>query len=108
MYASALEKTSYRLPYEVEDREQCWLRYTLRSSKRDTLLNGAKKEGIYLGDWYTESIAPSGVDYTRIGYDPSTCPSAEKCAKESFNLPTDIHVTDQDIERIVSFLKKSQ
>ncbi len=105
-YAQELRGTSFLLPKEEEGRKSTWLRYTIRSSKRDMLLRDAKKEGVYFGDWYTHAIAPRGVDYKHIGYDPASCPIAEKCAAESLNLPTDIHVQEKDLKRIGICLKK--
>ena len=67
---------------------------------------GAKRERIFLGDWYTTAIAPVGVSYEAIGYDRSTCPTAERLASATVNLPTDIHITEKDAERIISTIRR--
>ncbi|MEK7615846.1 MAG: aminotransferase class I/II-fold pyridoxal phosphate-dependent enzyme [Patescibacteria group bacterium] len=67
--------------------------------------NVPRQKGIFLGDWYTTAIAPAGVSYDAIGYDPSTCPNAERLTRDIINLPTDIHITEQDAQRIISTIK---
>lgn len=90
----------------LEGTEPMFLRYTLRHPKAQEIREAAKKENIYLGDWYTTAIAPVGVDYAAIQYNPSLCPTAEQAARESLNLPTDIHITPQDAKRIINFLNQ--
>ena len=63
-----------------------------------------KQEGILLGDWYDVPIAPPGVLQERIFYRLGSCPTAERLAQESLNLPTDIHITKEDARRIVARL----
>ncbi len=74
------------------------LRFTLHAKM-------PKIRGMFLGDWYTTAIAPGGVSYQVIGYDPSTCPTAERITKDIINLPTDIHITEHDAYRIRDFVK---
>ncbi len=76
------------------------LRFALRAKI------SVKKE-IFLGDWYTTAIAPAGVSYKAIGYDPATCPVAEQMAGNMINLPTDIHITTHDADRIIQFIKRN-
>lgn len=83
-----------------------YLRYAARVRDKERLFLQAKKKDIFLGDWYSQGVAPAGVDYRAIGYDPRTCPNAEQAAKEVINLPTDIHVGEKQIERIVKVLKE--
>lgn len=64
-----------------------------------------KPNNIFLGDWYTTAIAPAGVSYEAIGYDPATCPTAERLATQTINLPNDIHITEHDAHRIISTIK---
>lgn len=64
-----------------------------------------KQKGIYLGDWYTTAIAPAGVSYQAIGYEPATCPTAERMTHNIINLPTDIHIFEHDAQRIISTIK---
>ncbi len=84
--------------------EPAWLRFTLQFPKAEQALRAGKAEGLYLGDWYTTAIAPQGVDYARICY--HECPMAEVAAKETLNLPTDIHITREDAARLITFVQR--
>lgn len=90
----------------VASSQPIYLRYVIRHTKRDEIIAAAKKENIFLGDWYTTAIAPTGVDYQAIKYNPATCPNAEAAARETLNLPTDIHITEKDAQRIITFLSQ--
>jgi len=83
------------------------LRYILRLPQAAELIKKAKKENIFLGDWYNAPIAPRGVDYGKIGYEIGSCPEVERLASQSVNLPTDIHITEKDARRIIEFFKKN-
>ena len=78
------------------------LRFAFSTLHSEKLRAAARQAGIFLGDWYTTAIAPTGVSYEKIGYDPAKCPTAERLTRNIINLPTDIHITEQDAERIIS------
>ncbi|MBS3903303.1 MAG: DegT/DnrJ/EryC1/StrS aminotransferase family protein [Anaplasmataceae bacterium] len=84
------------------------LRLIFRSKNREIILKEGSKQSIYLGDWYTNVIAPPGVDYDYFMYKEGSCPNAEAAAREVLNLPLDIHIERQDVERILSLLKTHQ
>ncbi len=64
----------------------------------------AQKEGILLGDWYTTVIAPKDADMSKMGYVQGSCQNAEKLSAESLNLPTSVHITVKDQERILAIV----
>jgi dTDP-4-amino-4,6-dideoxygalactose transaminase len=105
---SLKDYVSCKLP--PEDNSIIFLRFPLRVQNPEGLIGAAKKEKIYLGDWYNEAIAPRGVDYEKIGYKKGSCPVSEAEAKRSVNLPTDIHISAKHGEHIVrvvqAYLKK--
>jgi len=41
-----------------------------------------------------------------MGYIVGSCPTAEKLAKETLNLPTHINISKKEARKIVEFLKK--
>ena len=77
------------------------LRYAVITPHAHSLSADVKREKIYLGDWYDTAIAPHGVSYEAIGYVPSDCPVAERLANQAVNLPTNVHITEQDAQRII-------
>lgn len=83
-----------------------YLRLTLLIENPQTIHAKMKHHNIYLGDWYNDAIAPKGVNYKKIYYDPVTCPNAEKAAAMTINLPTHIGITKKDAQKIVRHLKE--
>jgi dTDP-4-amino-4,6-dideoxygalactose transaminase len=81
------------------------LRYTIWTDKREEIYTACKKEGILLGDWYDTVIAPRGVNYEKINYHQGSCPNAERIAKGTLNLPTDIHTSASDVKKIVKIIE---
>ena len=107
IYEKGLTKIPVELPPQTsqEPSQAIYLRYCIKTPNAKEILEKAKRQNIYLGDWYTTGIAPEGVNYQKILYNPNTCPVAEQVAKQSLNLPTNIHITSNDAERIIQFLK---
>jgi perosamine synthetase len=85
-------------------RKSIFLRYAIFVPDPLHLAAYMKSHGILLGDWYSTGIAPKGVAYGKIGYDPATCPKAEAFALRSANLPTSIGVSEKDARRIADLL----
>ncbi len=83
-----------------------YLRYTILTPHAKAILANGRKKNILLGDWYRPTIAPHGVNYDALRYNPSSCPEAEAASAESLNLPTHINISDRDAEKIVHFLKQ--
>ncbi|OGG31619.1 hypothetical protein A3A63_00105 [Candidatus Gottesmanbacteria bacterium RIFCSPLOWO2_01_FULL_46_9] len=54
----------------------------------------AKKAGILIGNWYHNTVDPTGVNFHTIFYVPGSCPRAEHIAKHIVNLPTNISQKD--------------
>jgi dTDP-4-amino-4,6-dideoxygalactose transaminase len=96
------------IPAQKESRGSTaiFLRYTLFREDAKQLIASAKKYDIFLGDWYRPAVAPAGVDYRAISYKPELYPVAERAARMAINLPTDVHIGDSQIDRIVTFFKK--
>lgn len=106
IYSSSLVE-KYRHLQSKNAAEAIFLRYTIRHPSAHTILKTARKEGFYLGDWYTSVIAPADTDLTAMRYTPGHCPRAERLTKEVLNLPTHIRVMEDDAQRIIEFLKTS-
>ncbi len=83
------------------------LRLTVLMDDAGKIRAAAKQARIVLGNWYDHAIIPRGTDLAAIGYTPGSCPVAESLATRAINLPTDIHVSVNDIPRIVLALRTS-
>lgn len=105
-YHKNLSSTDLQLPKIREDKyENAFLRYTILDSRRREILEHARKQNIYLGDWYDSVIAPHDCDLTAVGYRLGSCPQAEKKATLSFNLPTHHKISLQKAQKIIDFLQ---
>ncbi len=104
IYATHLDPTRVTLPTWSQDADPALLRYPIRTPHRDKLFVAAKKAHIQLGDWYTSPLAPEGVDENTVGYDRATTPQAVALAQETLNLPTHIHISEEDAQRIIELV----
>lgn len=81
-----------------------YLRFNILIKNAEELLKIARKKGLVLGNWYKNTIDPRGVLCEKIGYKKGSCPSAEKTAGLSVNLPTYPRLTMMDLKRIVDLI----
>jgi dTDP-4-amino-4,6-dideoxygalactose transaminase len=96
----------FKLPQIFSGRKSIFLRFTIKHSKaHDIIYEAWHEQNILLGDWYTTPIAPFDTKIEQIKYHPGSCKNAEELAKQTFNLPTHINISEKDAERIVGFLK---
>lgn len=106
-YRAAFSNLHYTLHVTRYKSEVVPLRFSLMVNDPDALLLAAKRENIYLGDWYRQPVAPSRVSYATIGYAAGSCPNAELIAKRIVNLPLDIHIMDTDADRIIATVARA-
>ena len=104
IYRESIQSKKIKHPRIFTSSSPIFLRYTVLTPHADDLRKKAKKENIFLGDWYDRAIAPVGVDYKKIYYDPASCPHAEILSRKSLNLPTDISISKEDAKRIADFI----
>lgn len=81
------------------------LRYPLLAGDKKDMLAFFRKDGVYLGDWYNQSIDPKDVDLSKVFYSPGSCPKAEETAKHMVNLPTYPTMSQNDILKVLDLLK---
>jgi len=94
------------IAYQRQAAGGIYFRFLLKVKNAKELMHLAKEQKILLGDWYTSSLAPAGVNYEDVGFDPRLTPNAEILAKESINLPTSISISLGDAQRIVDFINE--
>lgn len=85
---------------------QVFLRYTIQTDRAEELIKFAKRKAVFLGDWYRPVIAPRGADFHQVGYQPGSCPQAEKASQRSVNLPTHPRLSLNDSQKIVKILQE--
>jgi dTDP-4-amino-4,6-dideoxygalactose transaminase len=84
-----------------------WLRFPVWVKDKKAVLAAAKHERMLLGDWYPTPVTPTTLDQQDIThYQPGSCLEAERAAKHVINLPTHPRMTDDDVTRVIEFIKK--
>jgi dTDP-4-amino-4,6-dideoxygalactose transaminase len=106
-YAQRLANLPLKLPcYQSPEGETFpLLRFTIQVDKPQALYEFAKKRGVILNNWYYPAISPRGVLYEAIGYDPATCPIAEKVSFQVLNLPTHPRMTLKKTAKVVEVIE---
>jgi len=105
-YEQNINNAKVELPWrnKINTSECVYLRYPILVENPERLFAWAKKQGIILGNWYDNVIAPKDIDMNKTGYELGSCPNAERLAARSINLPTDINVTIENAERVVEVI----
>ena len=106
IYNRELENSELVLPIEKKNIKPIYLRYTVRSNMATRIIREARQNHIELGDWYQTPVAPAGVNVRKVGYKPGSCPVAEKLCRQSINLPTHIHISENDAQTIINHLRR--
>jgi dTDP-4-amino-4,6-dideoxygalactose transaminase len=113
-YYNALKNSSFEVPESLSPEylkknniKHSFLRFTIKHKKAHEIIYEAwHKENIIIGDWYTSPVIPADTKLESVGYKLGSCPTAEKLAKTTFNLPTHINISQKDAEKIIKFLAK--
>ncbi len=80
---------------------EMWLRFPVEVTNLAEVFAKAKAGNIMLGNWYSTPIAPADALPNKAGYQAGSCVVAEQIGMNIVNLPTDPHLTKQDLERVV-------
>jgi hypothetical protein len=83
-----------------------YLRVPVLSENRVQLKDCLKKEGIYLGDWYSNVIDPQWIMTLDYEYTRGSCKNAEKIASKIVNLPSYPTMNTVDAHRVINEIKK--
>ena len=77
-------------------------RFPVLVKDRDLLMEEGRRYGVYFGKWYTQPVAPAGLDLKKVAYERGSCPESEFICKHVINLPTNVSKeTAKDIAAIV-------
>jgi len=85
-----------------------FMRYPILINKNiDDILKIARKRKIYLDDgWRKSPVVPPDTNLKKMEYNLGDCPKAEKVVKSILNLPTHIHISQKEAQKIVQFLNQ--
>ncbi len=79
--------------------------YTIKSEKRDRIINAFKKEGIGFGIYYPIAIHQQEI-MRKLGY-TAKLPVTEKLTKEVLSIPVHPLVREEDIMKVVKTIKRA-
>lgn len=97
---------SFVLPTIEAGADPVWLRFPLLVKDAKHMRNVARQTyDILLGDWYDAPLVPSNSAFDVFHYIEGSCPVAEKTAAHVVNLPTYPTMTNQQVERVITFLR---
>lgn len=82
------------------------LRFPIQTEKPAAVRQAAQHQKMLLGDWYDTPLVPQDSDFSAFGYVPGSCPVAEEVGKQVTNLPTYPLMTNEQVEQVISFIKK--
>ena len=104
-YYGALYDTAFELPKKFAERENIFLRFSVKHPKAHEIIKKAWAQNLLIGDWYTSPIAPDDTRLDKLQYEKGSCLKAEHLAQATFNLPTHINIGEKEVQKIVEFLK---
>lgn len=104
IYEEKIYNAAVQFPKQLQNIP--FLRFPLQINNPQKLHKMAEQEGILLGDWYNTVIAPKDADESKMGYTRGTCPNAEALTLRSINLPTHIHITREDQQKIIAIVNR--
>lgn len=84
--------------------EPVYGRYPLVVEDRAALLERARGARVELADFYATPVHPlKGRELRQVGYEPGSCPRAERLSERVVSLPTGSQLTAKQIDRAVDF-----
>lgn len=81
------------------------IRFPLLVDNPDKIRQKLAKKNIFLGNWYSQIVAPKEFPLRITGYQKNSCPQAEKICQSIINLPTNI--SRKQAELIVKLIKST-
>ena len=101
-YAARLAPHGFAPPAVAAAAEPAWVRYPVRVADRAAAIRALRRL-VVPGTWFT-SVQEEAVRPTINGYVESSCPNAERAARELINLPTHQRVTRADAARLADLV----
>lgn len=98
--------TSLLFPSQ-QDKKDGILRYLYLTPHPKKLSALMKKNGVMIGDWYQQVIAPKETNNKKACYKTWSCPIAESIASQSVNLPNHAEITEYDVRKVVEIINTS-
>jgi len=96
------------LPEPLPGSLPVWLRFNIRTPQAAEIQKKLRQKKVYLDRWLGQVIGPLGTKLEIFGYQPGSCPRAEKMAAEELQFPTGIKVKVKEAEKLVKLFYEYQ
>ena len=106
LYGKLLDERGFAVTNTPQHAEPSWVRYPVIVPDRDAAIREERRHAV-LGTWFT-SVLEESEDAVQAGYEPGSCPQAERAAQHLVNLPTHPRVQVQDALAIAAALPPAQ
>ncbi len=107
-YSAGINSSGISHPVQPADSETVFARYPLIAQDKAALLVKARKAYVELADWYSTPVHPlEKADWSKVYYEPGSCPNVEARCKQVVTLPTHSAVGRHDIDRAIKFLNEA-
>lgn len=93
-------------PLRMDVEELPLLRYPVRVTNKNAVLEAAEKSAVEIGSWFEIPLHPAETRMADFGYRSGMCPEAERASEQVINLPTHLKVDEKTAERTLRFLKE--
>ncbi|KKR05748.1 MAG: DegT/DnrJ/EryC1/StrS aminotransferase [candidate division WS6 bacterium GW2011_GWF2_39_15] len=104
-YGKGLADT-VEVPYILDECTSAWALYTVKSGRRDEILQKLKEKDIPAGVYYPKPLHLQDA-FKSLGYKRGDFPVAEKCCDTVFSLPMHPYLTEKDQDYIIEVLKSA-
>src|SRR5438876_3083469 len=104
-YRGRLLGCGLRLPQAPAKAEPSFVRYPVWVEDRPTVIRALSPHAV-LGTWFT-SVLKEAESPAVAGYEPASCPRAERAARHLINLPTHPRVSEGDVRMLATALMKA-
>ena len=105
LYNQYLDKANVVTPVEKEYAKHVYHCYVIRTKNRRAIQDKLKEEGIATGVHYPMALHLQPA-YADFGYTRGDFPVSEQCADEVLSLPMFPELTEDEIQRISTFVKE--
>jgi dTDP-4-amino-4,6-dideoxygalactose transaminase len=92
------------LPIVPEDAEHVYHLYVVRTPVRDSLREYLAGAGVSAGIHYPRSVHLQQA-FASLGYEPGSCPNAEKAAAEVLSLPIFPQLTAREVDQVCRLVR---
>jgi len=106
-YERRLAECGAMLPRPPSSATAVYARFPLRVANKPDLADLARRANVELAVWYTTPVHPlSQEESGAVGYEPGSCPNAERRCREVVTLPTHSRVGRRYIDKVCRFMNE--